>query len=574
MQSVRRKLLNLITLATIPLVVANVVSIGLLGNRLWRTSLTDIESITTVIHDLVENTLRESIVTYLRGKVESARDLMDVLGSEDPAELREPLLALSVADSGYIYVIDETGRIVIHPDPNTQDRVIPDVEPVRTQLARRNGYLEYVWQNSFEPEPLPKALFMSEDSDRGWIVAATAYRSEFVRMIDTERIADVLETLVFNTEAYATVLARDGTFIAHPEFPGGNVYDILPRPEAESLMERIFSTDSGELRYSWAPLEEDRFRPKLMFHRYLPDFDLVIATTVYLDTLRRPTVLIVTVHLAFAMALVAGVAAVALRVSHSVSDPVAMLASAVRREGTMPVRAEVAAAPEEVRTLVYGFNEFVDRIEEQRIEVAEREESLQRAVNEKSVLVREIHHRVKNNLQVIASLLNLQAGDVRDPEDARLFERSAERVISMAMVHEQLHHTEDLSLIPYDEYLAELLEHIRNAQGVPEITIDLSCDRVFLEIYRAVPCGLIVNELVTNALEHAFVDRAGGNVSVVFRRARDVCTLSVGDDGRGMEYGATPSLGLTLVDMLAKQLGATMETASGSGTVVTISFPV
>ncbi|MFO8063614.1 MAG: histidine kinase dimerization/phosphoacceptor domain -containing protein, partial [Spirochaetia bacterium] len=159
-----------------------------------------------------------------------------------------------------------------------------------------------------------------------------------------------------------------------------------------------------------------------------------------------------------------------------------------------------------------------------------------------------------------------------------LFERTSERVMSMAMVHEQLHHTDDLSLIPFDRYLADLIEHIRGSSTTDAVDIRVDCEPISLEIHRAVPCGLIVNELVMNALQHAFEKDRAGTIEVYLHRRGERYELGVRDSGAGMPAGVSKSLGMTLVEMLSEQLEATLEvspgTDTGSGTSITLSFPV
>jgi two-component sensor histidine kinase len=180
---------------------------------------------------------------------------------------------------------------------------------------------------------------------------------------------------------------------------------------------------------------------------------------------------------------------------------------------------------------------------------------------------------VKNNLQVIASLLSIQARNVSDQRDVSLFEHSRDRVISMAMVHEQLHQTGDLSMIPFNAYLRDLIAHIKEAASTESIDMTVETDPIFLELYRAVPCGLIVNELVTNALEHAFDGRPSGQVTVTFRSKADRYVLEVADDGIGMPAESSRSLGLTLVQMLSSQLDATLNVERSHGTHVRVDFP-
>ncbi len=579
--SLKRKLLYLILLAVIPLAVANIVSVIILGTRMWRTTLRDVEQVTDILHDFVETTLEETILHYLRAKLETALAFIDLSGVSvsdrsglsDRAALFEQLSSIGVATSGYVYIIDTRGNVVLHPDKEIQGSRIPEREPVRSQLVQESGYLEYTWQNTFEPSPLPKALYMEPYPALGWIVAATSYRDEFIRMVDEERIATTLGSVSLGVEGYSIVVARDGTFIAHPDYIGSNVHEFFTETEAQRIMSTLFSTAEGELRYTWPGRPGERRRPKLMMFRYLSDFDWVVGTTVYLDALRAPARDLVQVVVALTLGLLVVLVLLAVRMARSVGDPVTRLAEAAEFSQRAESVSVTPGTPREVVALVQRFNEFVDRIREQRQDVEEREARLQQIVSEKSVLIREIHHRVKNNLQVIASLLNLQAESVHDYRDAALFERSSERVISMALVHEQLHQADDLSLIPFREYLNELVGNIHEATAGERTAIAIDSDDIYLEIYRAVPCGLIVNELVTNAIQHAYPDGTDGRIDITFRDHRSEYVLVVEDQGEGMDQASVKSLGLTLVESLAQQLRATLHVSTGPGTRVTLTLP-
>lgn len=201
------------------------------------------------------------------------------------------------------------------------------------------------------------------------------------------------------------------------------------------------------------------------------------------------------------------------------------------------------------------------------------------ALREKEVLLREIHHRVKNNLQVISSLLHLQAGCVPDPRAREILKESQNRVRSMAMVHEQLHRSRDLSRINFAEYIRNLVASLFCSYGIDSATVTLRLvvgDASF-SIDTAIPCGLIIQELVSNSLKHAFPDGRPGEIRVELQRQpENAWVLIVADDGLGLPDQAAVtdggSLGLRLVRILADQLEATVECISEKGTEFRITF--
>ncbi|MFP5238429.1 MAG: sensor histidine kinase [Acidobacteriota bacterium] len=198
------------------------------------------------------------------------------------------------------------------------------------------------------------------------------------------------------------------------------------------------------------------------------------------------------------------------------------------------------------------------------------EQALRASLAEKEVLLREIHHRVKNNLQVISSLLYLQSDHLQDPAALAMFQESRNRIGSMALVHEELYRSGDLSSVPVEPYLQRLVPRLLAAScGGRDISCKLDVDCVQLVVDQAIPFGLIVNELVTNALKHAFNGRERGQVSVAVRQRNGEVTLRIEDDGVGLppdfDLEGTATLGMQLVVQLAMQLHGRLCVSEGSG---------
>lgn len=198
---------------------------------------------------------------------------------------------------------------------------------------------------------------------------------------------------------------------------------------------------------------------------------------------------------------------------------------------------------------------------------------------EKEVLLQEIHHRVKNNLQVVSSLLTLQSRHIHDPAIRDMFLESRRRVQSMALIHESLRRTETVTRVDGREYVRELVQGVYEAYGLGErVRIDVHVDPVWLDVDTAIPCGLIVNELVSNALKHGFPNGRAGAVRVeVAAGAGGEITLAVADDGVGLPGGfdwqAGSSLGLHLVERLTQQIGGELAVESAPpGATFRVSF--
>ncbi len=198
---------------------------------------------------------------------------------------------------------------------------------------------------------------------------------------------------------------------------------------------------------------------------------------------------------------------------------------------------------------------------------------------EKEVLLKEIHHRVKNNMQIISSLLSLQMMYVKDPRDRELFLESQNRVKSMALVHEKLYGSGNLAEIYFDEYIEMLVKDIYNSfhKNAGTIALDIRTEKVILGIDQAIPCALIINELISNAMKYAFRDGRTGTVRIEFRRReKDGFRLSVSDNGVGLPADVDPwntqTLGLQLVASLVKQLNGTLRLDRDGGASFVVDF--
>lgn len=206
--------------------------------------------------------------------------------------------------------------------------------------------------------------------------------------------------------------------------------------------------------------------------------------------------------------------------------------------------------------------------------------ALEDKINEKETLLKEVHHRVKNNLQTVSSLLSLQARNVPDADTKSLLKSSQNRVISMAMVHEMLYMREDISKIGYKSYVQELAEYlVRSIKGTSSnITLDIDIPDVKLNIDTAIPLGLLINEAITNALKYGIVDDSQGHIFIKLRKGdHDEYLLNIGDTGVGysetINHKTTKSLGLKLIHNLARQLrGSIVRDITRKGTHYIVKF--
>jgi two-component sensor histidine kinase len=209
-----------------------------------------------------------------------------------------------------------------------------------------------------------------------------------------------------------------------------------------------------------------------------------------------------------------------------------------------------------------------------RIRAAESDRS--RLLQQHVVLMRELQHRVRNHLQLVASLLSLQVMNSKSPDVKFEMQRAISRIRSVGLLHSHLYGDADLGYVDLARYVADICEDIKGIYGLGarNITLVVESDEVVEAIDRATPLGLIVNEAITNALKHAFAGRERGTIRVTLRRTDGKTRLSVADDGVGIAAAAEggSGLGTHLLEMLTKQLNGTLRTAQDNGTVVEIEF--
>ena len=231
-----------------------------------------------------------------------------------------------------------------------------------------------------------------------------------------------------------------------------------------------------------------------------------------------------------------------------------------------------------VVALFLGFFAY-NRIRSGKKEIEHQKEKVEQSLIEKEVLLKEIHHRVKNNLQIISSLLDEQARSSSDAQLKKMMKEGQDRVQSMALIHQNLYQSDNLSGINIRAYINELTKNISHSQAAAQnVEIALDVDDAKLDIDTAIPVGLILNELITNAFKYAFAGKETGKISIGFHENADKKYLvEVADNGIGLpndfDIRKAKSLGLNLVQGLVRQLDGTMKfTGSAQGTNFELQF--
>ncbi len=236
---------------------------------------------------------------------------------------------------------------------------------------------------------------------------------------------------------------------------------------------------------------------------------------------------------------------------------------------------EVGLSILKIRDETFYLAVIVDITERRQVDAA-----MQDSLREKETLLKEIHHRVKNNMQLISSLLKLQSDYVTSPEAQTIFSEARNRVRSMALIHEKLYQASSLSRIEFSEYVHSLVRILTETYTDPgaRVTVTEEVERLEVGVDQAIPLGLVLNELISNALKHAFVAGQSGTVAISLKRqAPDRLALAVCDDGRGFPAGfdwrQSPNFGLHLVSILMDQVQGQLEVETGQGVAFRLTVP-
>jgi len=247
--------------------------------------------------------------------------------------------------------------------------------------------------------------------------------------------------------------------------------------------------------------------------------------------------------------------------------------------GDFSARTIVSSQNDQIDALAVGINMMTEELSGRFDELRKTREEIKESLKEKEALLKEVHHRVKNNLQIISSLLSLQSGYIKDARALEVFRKSQDRLKLIALVHEKLYKSQDLTRIDFAEYVRNLLAQIFRSYGIsPEIiTPKLNIKNVSLEMDTAVSCGLLINELISNSLKYAFPAGRKGEICIeFFLDSKNKYNLIVSDNGVGLpkdlDYRNTKTLGFQLVNTTARQLEGKIGLDRSQGTKFKITF--
>jgi len=405
----------------------------------------------------------------------------------------------------------------------------------------------------------------------GEVTAASIVLEDYSAVVD-----HCLRVLTENQVIYYIVITRrDGFSLLHV----GNKWH-QENLQGEWIL-ADFTTRAGEMKYS------DLTKDEVFQYSHMLNYTGIdwgwIHIGLSLESYHRDVQqMYVRIILLGALSTVLGLLA-SIFFAHRLNQPIMALNAVTQRvaAGDLTARAQVETG-DEVENLAESFNKMTEALEKSQqdliLEHEKSAESFRSSLAEKEALLREINHRVKNNLQLISSLLNLQAKNPGKKAPKEVFIDSENRIRSLTLIHESLYQAKDFSRIEFVSYLRELLLRLLQAYKTPgqSITGKVDGTEIYLDITQAIPCGLIVNELASNSLKHAFPGGREGEILVAIKKEGDRVSLSVKDNGVGLplnfNFPDPIMLGLQIVTTLANQLSGAISYAANGGAEFTLTF--
>jgi two-component sensor histidine kinase len=574
---------------------------------LIKTTVDDTVDYITYSQESTEARLKRTVRARTEEAFRMARHLTDTYGGvldRDELEdlVRESLRSVRFHNGrGYYFAIDTDGysqlfavrpeyegrHFLSLPDENMVDVVSNMIRIVETE---GRGFYEYRWMKpGGGDDNYRKIAYIDYFEPFDWIIGTGEYVMD-VRMDIQREVISRVDDIRYGEDGYMFIIGYDGTFILHPEpaYVGTRQLDLTDPAGIPVVRELIRiarkDRDGGYFRYQWQKYSEGVEEPKLSFVKAVPQWEWIVGTGVYLDDirvvlrenrdalyrdLRRRILFVLLLIVILIIGVLTVVQVTAKRTAGNMDRLIRNFEDAADRKSVID---ESRLSFDEFKVIAHVANTMID-------DRNEAESRLLSSLREKEALLKEIHHRVKNNLQIIASLLNIQASyEEQDGKAGNVLVEAKTRVNAMALIHEKLYQTERFSVINAREFIPDLVVSVQNALNLEDMShdIDLDIEEIQIDLDRAIPCGLILNELITNAMKYAFPGSNDGTIRITMGQREAAVTLTVADNGVGLpESREIPqgSLGIQLVTALVDQLGGTYSLETEDGFWWTIEFP-
>lgn len=365
----------------------------------------ELNNSTKAILNMVQTAANLSIRNHLQAVADKNKEIVISLYqealtgglSEEAARERAAriLVSQSIGDTGYVYCVDSSGRIRVHPEASLLGKDLSGYPFIQRQTRKRDGYIEYEWKNSGDREERPKALYMTYFKPWDWIISASSYRDEFKDLISPADFNQSVLDLRFGKTGYSYVIDGKGIAIIHPTQPGVDISGSVDS-NGRYFIRQMIREKNGRIIYPWKNPSETAPREKLVIFNYLAEYDMIVASSSYLEEFYRPLTTVRYIILLSALIAILLLIPFAMWLGDRIADPLSVMADRFQTagEGDFSVRME-SRTRDEIGRMATGFNDFMDRLELYRDDLADLNQHLEKRVEERTVELREALDQVK-----------------------------------------------------------------------------------------------------------------------------------------------------------------------------------
>jgi signal transduction histidine kinase len=544
----------------------------------------ELTNTTAMIYNMVNTSVNVAIKNHLRAVAEKNLDILTDLyqrslaGTISREEARkratEVILSQSIGSSGYLYCLDSHGDVTVHPRAELIGTNLSEHAFIRQMMEKKQGYLEYEWKNPEEENFRPKALYMAYFKPWDWIIATSAYRSEFIRLVNVQDFRQSILSLKFGQSGYAFVFDRNGRAIIHPALQNINIFQApeLPDQYLKDMMQR----KKGRSVYYWKNPGETRARKKLVIFNYIPEYQWIVASSSYLDELYQPLTTIRNVFLGISLLFFCIMLAVTFGISRTITTPLRQLMARFSTAGAGDYSTRMKRrAGDEVGQLAQYFNLFMAQLETAHQELKRdiaRSQKLEKQVmqagdRERMNIGQELHDDLCPHLIGISGLAAVIREDLKSRNDpatdlARkmgvLMEDAVEKTRQLARGLCPVH----LVSHGFQSALEEIADQFAYYPGIRfAYRMDEGVD--ILEEFCAIHLYHIAREAVNNAVKHSNCDYI--EISLTRDAAADgLIHFKVTDNGTGVDPEAPGrGIGLQIMAYRAKIIDAQFNIDTG-----------
>jgi len=520
--------------------------------------------------NMIQTSVRLSIRNSLRSVSEKNADIVALFyqqqlsgkltETEAKARAIKVLLSQRIAKSGYLYCLDSSGTVRVHPEPGVLDQDLAAVPFIQQQVQRKNGYIEYDWKNPEDLQAKPKALWMTYFAPWDWIISATAYRDEFDQVVNIDDFRKSIESLKFISSGYPYVLDLSGKLIVHPVHQGENVF-TQGMETPEGLFKTMLAQRKGKIYYDWQNPGETTSRKKIVIFDHIPEVDWIVASSAYLDDLYAPIHTLRDIGILVAALCLLGGGLVATWISTTITAPISLLAKrfAHGATGDYSVRMDEQRG-DEIGQLSAFFNRFMEQLDSETRERKRLERQVTEADDRERIRIgQDLHDDLAPHLigiEVMCRVLHKKlkvnsAADAPQAETIRtLVAAATQKTRALARGLCPIHMVEEglgFALRELTDTVNAIFPVHCQVYAAEQITLR---GAVAVHLYR------IAQEAIYNAVKHAESSR----ISVTLNQDAEALTLEVTDDGKGLpEASNSTGMGLRIMNFRARMIGAELE---------------